>query len=74
MLVVTEVTDPPFLDSHLENLYIEVNVVSQKSNAHKPSEVSIENLLRSSSSRKGRTSNLEIKRSKTKSSLIKIKE
>ncbi len=79
MLIVSEVTQPPFLGSHLEDLYIEVTMVSHKISGHRTGEVSIEKLLLgSSSSRKGRASSLEIKmhKSKSRTSIMhnKIKE
>ena len=70
MLVVSEVTGPPFLGSHLEDFYVEITVLSQKASAHKPGDGSIENFLRSSGNKRGRGSSLEIKKSKSRSSLV----
>ena len=78
VLIISEVTQPPFLSQRLEDLYVELTVVSQKVSAHKPGEASIEKLLQSS--RKGKGSSLDVLRmqkSKSKTPLLvhsKIKE
>ena len=43
VLIISEITNPPFLDSHLPDLHVEVKIVSPKS----PREQSMEKLMRS---------------------------
>ena len=66
-MIVSEVTQPPFMGSHLGDLYIEVTVVSPK-----PAPVvSIEKLLHGSN-KKGKGSTMDIDKSlkKSKSKLV----
>lgn len=72
-MIISEMTQPPFMGNHLGNLYIEVTVVSPKP----APAVSIEKLIHGSN-KKGRGSSMDIdkllKKSKSKLVVQTIKE